>query len=330
MHMRRVSRARARTHAQAHRRFYLTTHPTTTQLELLAHSKWHARWMHLYSRRGATDACANQWVRFHRALARSALHTHAHTILPAAPVNSCTVLLLTFAHLSLVHHCVSRCLLRLEVFTTLQCIHSWSSDSSIARIGTPFVIALPTASLSSLRMLDIRRVIKAAVGPWLNGGRGWQEGIDSDVHLYRIVLMDRATENVILDLPYTDGTGTEDYTVNISEETTKYHSATKSGTIGMSFALRWLGTEHSVFSKLLRESSELNYPSHIARIQADSNIAGVKRTSIDLADCLTAFAKVETLRRTEAWYCSTCKAHKEATKVHTNKYEGYTAWRSLL
>jgi len=195
-----------------------------------------------------------------------------------------------------------------EVSTTLQCIHLATSRPMPKRVGVPMVLALPTAEMRAMKMSTLRRIVRAAVAPWLRQGAGWQRGED-DRKLYNIVLMDRAAENIIQTLPVPATDGGEDPVVNLLDLATSYYQRQRLNSVGMSFAVDWSvsGTEGLT---LLSKGDALPLPTHIASARASVP----RKVGLDLSDCLQAFAKEEKLRASEAWYCSACKAHMEATK----------------
>lgn len=197
-----------------------------------------------------------------------------------------------------------------EQMTTLQCIHQHVHQGRSNRIGLPMVLAISTDQLNSLSMLTLRATIKRAVSPWLNHGRGWNDALDDDREMYDIILMDRGTESQIMPLPYTNADGSEDFTVDIHAPTIQFHRERRTGASGMSFALRWRLSPEVLADRLIQNVDQLAYPEHIRSARESAP----KKTGLDLSDCLAAFAKEETLRKTEAWYCSQCKDHMEATK----------------
>jgi hypothetical protein len=54
-----------------------------------------------------------------------------------------------------------------------------------------------------------------------------------------------------------------------------------------------------------------------ASVKTNRSVAsnGGRKSSLTLQDCLTVFQQNEKLDRNNTWYCSTCKAHKEAWKM---------------
>jgi hypothetical protein len=155
------------------------------------------------------------------------------------------------------------------------------------------VVSLPTDQLKTLSMRLLRETMKQIVAPWLNSGKGWIEGQDIDSELYDIVLMDPGAEEVIESLPYTDAEGNTDFPVNLVDKATEW-SRRRLGKAGFSFALQWKVPPED---KLLLETKQLLAPPHIREQQANAR----KKDGIDLADCLSAFSKEETLRKTDAW-----------------------------
>ena len=193
-----------------------------------------------------------------------------------------------------------------ELFTTLQCIHMVSSRPLVKRVGVPLVLALPTEELDAMPMRRLRAIVRDAVAPWINQGRGWGAD-DRDTDLYDICLMDRAAENVIEVLPFADADGSEDHTMPLLSTTRTYHARNRVGGVGMSFGLEWKLAPDALAAKLIDDAARLSLPAHIAAARASAP----KKTGLDVSDCLAAFSKEETLRKSEAWYCSkSVKQHR--------------------
>jgi len=77
----------------------------------------------------------------------------------------------------------------------------------------------------------------------------------------------------------------------------------------------------------------------------DSSVSGEgdgTKRGTDVSDCLEAFTKEETLRKSEAWYCSKCKKHMTATKkfdlwkvpdiliIHLKRFSYNSLWRDKI
>ena len=192
-----------------------------------------------------------------------------------------------------------------------------SSTRPIKRIGVPMVLAVPTPQIRAMKMQDLRKLVRDVVNPWLNSGRGWTAGAgdakgDVDSDLYNICLMDRAADQVIRVLPYVDPeSGSEDLSFDLLEMANSFHAKNRNLSSGMSFGLEWkIASPQALAEKLNQDVESLRYPAHI--LAATRNTP--KKVGLDLSDCLQAFAKEETLRKSEAWYCSACRDHMEATK----------------
>jgi len=198
-----------------------------------------------------------------------------------------------------------------EKFTTLQCTHLSNVRPMPIRFGLPTVLALPSKELRSMSMLKLRQAARDALESWMNGGHGWMKG-DVDKDLYNIWLMDRQAERVIEPLPYTDAGGNEDFTVDLQGAATAFHQGSEhvNALPGFSFAFEWKLSRDQLRSRLIQSHLDIHHPSHLAR----SLMSKAAKAGLDLNDCLAAFSREETLRKSEAWYCSKCKEHVEATK----------------
>ena len=203
-----------------------------------------------------------------------------------------------------------------ELFTTLQCIHLAALRPVMKRLGIPMVVALPTPQMKNMPMRKLRDIIRGVVAPWLNAGRGWISADpaaapggalkgDEDQALYNIVLMDRSTEHVIQVLPYVDASGSEDHSADLLELCNSFHQRSRLASSGMSFGLEWKIPLAQLADKLVQDPEQLAYPAHILAARNGAP----KKTGLDLSDCLSAFSKEETLRKSEAWYCSQCFTH---------------------
>jgi hypothetical protein len=191
----------------------------------------------------------------------------------------------------------SRVPLSPEQCTTLQCVHTrvhWNRDE---RFGIPIVLALPTEELRSLKMTKLRAIIRKTMNTWMNNGMGWT-GADVDTEMYDIFLTDRSTETQIMPLPYRNAAGEEDFEVNIQDPATEYHRKNRTGSNGMAFQLHWKLAPEVLAARFIQTVEALTVPPHI-RSQKESQ---VKKEGLDLADCLEAWSKEETLRQSEAWY----------------------------
>jgi uncharacterized UBP type Zn finger protein len=108
----------------------------------------------------------------------------------------------------------------------------------------------------------------------------------------------------------------EDPVVNLLEVSTNYYTRQRmQGHMGMSFALDWsVSAATNGLAKLTTQPQAIPLPPHLAAARAAGVGSGAKKNGLDLSDCLQAFAKEEVLRKSEAWYCSKCQEHMEASK----------------
>ena len=172
-------------------------------------------------------------------------------------------------------------------------------------------VPLPTSEMTAMPMLKLRDLIRRALAPWLNEGEGWKEGEDQDSQMYDIVLFDRGAEEPIQTLPYTNEDGSEDFTVNIRDLANQHNQRVRSSASGMSLGLRWKLESTDLSSKLIQTKDRLSLPAHLKKSTTGSSAV---KEGLDLSDCFEAFAKEETLRKSEAYYCSSCKEHVQANK----------------
>ncbi len=202
-----------------------------------------------------------------------------------------------------------------EKYTTLQCIHVAATKPMIKRFGIPLVLAVPTKEMRAMRMSALRAIVRKALAPWLNQGRGWIEGEDSDERMYNICLMERSADTMIQVLPYSIEGSEEDPVINLLDTCTEHYRRNRINALGMSFALDWsiLGNNVSTLSSKLTFPESIPLPAHLEASRAASKSAPRKH-GLDLTDCLSAHGKEETLRSTDKWFCSKCKEHVEATK----------------
>jgi len=159
----------------------------------------------------------------------------------------------------------------------------------------------------------LRGIVRTALAPWLNQGRGWLPE-DDDTKMYRICLMERSADTMIQPLPYTAEDGA-DPTFNLLETCSEHYKRNRVNAVGMSFALDWSMADTVIppGATKLTVPESIGLPAHLAAARAASSLAP-RKNGLDLSDCLSAHGREETLRATDKWFCSKCREHVEAAK----------------
>ena len=229
-----------------------------------------------------------------------------------------------------------------------------TTDNKLRMVSMPTVVALPSALLSTMPLRDLYVRIKRCIASVIvsdvqplqqsaasvagaaaadaNGSVVKMEDTadsgssaapvqeDGDVTMHRVgvddavsfelMLMDRQALRPICDLrlPRKDG---DEETVNLMDKATGYTGMAFGCIHTSASAARLIPPPYAVNAASSGSSSSLLSGSLGSSLLGSSSSS---RKTLTLHDCLAAFTKEETLRKSEAWYCSTCKAHQMASK----------------
>ena len=224
-----------------------------------------------------------------------------------------------------------------EKWTTLQVVQYVRTDppgGKLRQAGVPTVVAVPSHLLSAMPLRLIhQRVADSASALWQHEGDGDDMSVDShtsngarmdDGELpspspsppftsnghsradhpqslpFELVLMDRHHKVNYCDIPRSKSD---------SDPTEIDLLAKAPSGAGFSFAVIHPASHAS---RLLMSAASLEpiNPSDTALLSSSSS----SRKHLTIFDCLNSFCTAETLRKSEAWYCSACKQHQQASK----------------
>ena len=223
-----------------------------------------------------------------------------------------------------------------EKWTTIQVVQFVRSEvpgGKLRQVALPTVVALPSHQLSAMpvrmlyqRLQDCTASVVAAgdddnhspmhVDSATSNGASTMDDADTaapptssppasnghsssaeDPLSFDAVLMDRSLKGIICDIPRPKG----------DADTTEVDLLGRSANAG-GFSLACV---HPASHAALLVS-----PSGLESVNpVDAGlVAASARKHLTIFDCLQAFTNAETLRKSEAWYCSTCKQHQQASK----------------
>ena len=215
-----------------------------------------------------------------------------------------------------------------EKWTTLQVLQyvNQQGPASKARlVGMPTVVAVPTHLLNSMpirelyeRVAGSRDVLvqrkqpeldehgmdvepSAAANDIVPSTPATDNGVHTDngtPYEWEMVLMDRQARLIQTDIPF-PRTDADPHEIDLMRK--------GEGHNGMTFACM-----HP--SSFPSRSKLYSPPNTTPSSSASSLLPSTSRKHLNIYDCLQAFTKEEVLRKSESWYCSSCKAHQQATK----------------
>ena len=228
-----------------------------------------------------------------------------------------------------------------EKWTTLQLTQLVRTDppgGKLRQVGLPTVVALPTHLLNVMPVRVIyQQLADSASALWMRNGDADDMSVDSATsngsrmddsespssspsppssassnghsrvehfgppYSFSVVMMDRNQKMTLCDIPQpkSDADATE---VDLM--------AKQAVGSGFSFAIIHPA---SFASRVVSPASlESINPSESPLLSGSSSSSSRKQLTI--FDCLSAFTTAETLRKSEAWYCSACKQHQQASK----------------
>jgi len=172
-------------------------------------------------------------------------------------------------------------------FMEVQLVNHYMLDSRHYKIfGFPTVLSLPTSKLSAFPILELRQLLRDSIAPYLEGSK--LKDNEKDTELYQVEVMDGRVSETRGEIELKD-TGE----INLTQ---------MAGGPGHSLALGLFCNENS--KNRLRQDFG----------RARSSTREKTRDSVRLDECIDAFVTEETLPKSEAWYCRTCKDHKCAKK----------------
>jgi len=153
--------------------------------------------------------------------------------------------------------------------------------------GEPCVIAIARDQMRAMSAEKLRGTIADAVAPYLKGG--WEKK-EKDSDLYTIFAMNKNGDEKLVEIPTK-----QEAVIDLAIFTER---------VGLSFVLFWTPAGRKRYIEKL--------PKHSSAAKGAGG--NDKPRQLDVTDCIDEFVKEEVLRKSEAWYCSKCKAHKTATK----------------
>jgi len=178
---------------------------------------------------------------------------------------------------------------------------------SFALTGIPTIVNLKNSLLKNYPNRELHAICKVATANFMKGAK-WDD--QKDEQPYEIYLCDKGGKEARVEIPKDE----------------KATDLIKEG--GFSIGLRWPDTARWL-------EAPVNHSSMGAGEEG-----GKKGISLD--DCFEAFTKEEILRKTEAWYCSKCKKHHQATKkfdlwrlpdiliLHLKRFSYNHLWRDKI
>jgi len=203
-----------------------------------------------------------------------------------------------------------------RVNADVQIVHHVMLDPRHYRVaGFPTVATWPVKKLGALPITEFRAWMKAALAPYLEGGKFKDD--ENDAELYQIEVMDGRVSETRGEIELKDSGE-----INIWDFTKE---------VGRSFAIGVFWKKEKL-DRLKQDFGAKQKGGHSEK----------PREAIKLDDCIDSFVTEETLPKSEAWYCRQCKDHKCAFKkfdlymlpdvliIHLKRFSYDRHWREKI